>query len=199
MNARLSGFVEFVRKQGVVGLAVGFLLGGAVSKVVSALVTDIVNPLVGLVLGSGLGGFGDKLRAVVKVPYADLPHMPVPTAPGHAGSFCVGFVGTTERVVRRFGLESSRRCWRTAPGSGVGMAGIAPASMAVSMLVEPAASSFWVLMGASLQNSGNRSGRVKGHVVKVRECHRRFLNLFVNAGRNPPGGLAFALVSTQPG
>lgn len=43
-----SGFLEFVRMQGVVGLAVGFLLGGAVSKVVTALINDIVNPLVGL-------------------------------------------------------------------------------------------------------------------------------------------------------
>lgn len=33
------------------GLAVGFILGGAVSKVVTALVADIVNPLLGLVLG----------------------------------------------------------------------------------------------------------------------------------------------------
>jgi large conductance mechanosensitive channel len=38
-----------------VGLAVGFILGGAVSKVVSALVTDLVNPIVGLVLGSASG------------------------------------------------------------------------------------------------------------------------------------------------
>lgn len=55
MNAQLVGFVEFIRKQGVVGLAVGFLLGGAVSKVVSAFVTDIINPLVGMVLGSADG------------------------------------------------------------------------------------------------------------------------------------------------
>jgi large conductance mechanosensitive channel len=44
-------FIEFIRKQGVVGLAVGFILGGAVSKLVSAIVTDIINPLLGLVLG----------------------------------------------------------------------------------------------------------------------------------------------------
>lgn len=43
-----SGFMDFIRTQGVVGLAIGFLLGGAVSKVVTALITDIVNPLVGL-------------------------------------------------------------------------------------------------------------------------------------------------------
>ncbi len=43
--------MEFIRKQGVIGLAVGFILGGAVSKVVSSLVADIINPLVGLMLG----------------------------------------------------------------------------------------------------------------------------------------------------
>lgn len=51
----MKGFIEFVREQGVVGLAVGFLLGGAVSKVVSALVTDIVNPLLSAALGSTAG------------------------------------------------------------------------------------------------------------------------------------------------
>ena len=48
----MKGFLDFIRKQGVVGLAVGFILGGAVSKVVSALVSDIINPLLGLVLGA---------------------------------------------------------------------------------------------------------------------------------------------------
>lgn len=51
----MKGFLEFIRTQGVVGLAVGFILGGAVSKVVTALVTDIVNPLVSVVLGSTEG------------------------------------------------------------------------------------------------------------------------------------------------
>lgn len=48
----MIGFVDFIRKQGVVGLAVGFILGGAVSKMVTALVTDIINPLIGAALGS---------------------------------------------------------------------------------------------------------------------------------------------------
>lgn len=47
----MKGFIEFIRRQGVVGLAVGFILGGAVSKVVSSIVTDLVNPLVSLLLG----------------------------------------------------------------------------------------------------------------------------------------------------
>ncbi len=39
----------------MVGLAVGFILGGAVSKVVTALVTDIVNPLLSVFLGAAEG------------------------------------------------------------------------------------------------------------------------------------------------
>jgi large conductance mechanosensitive channel len=48
----MKGFLTFVREQGVVGLAVGFILGGAVSKVVASLVEDIINPLLGVVLGA---------------------------------------------------------------------------------------------------------------------------------------------------
>lgn len=44
----MKGFLDFVREQGVVGLAVGFILGGAVSKLVSALVEDIVSPILSL-------------------------------------------------------------------------------------------------------------------------------------------------------
>ena len=48
----MKGFMGFIREQGVVGLAVGFILGGAVSKLVASLVEDIINPLLGLALGS---------------------------------------------------------------------------------------------------------------------------------------------------
>lgn len=48
---KMKGFVDFIREQGVVGLAVGFILGGAVSKTVSSLVDNIINPLVGLAMG----------------------------------------------------------------------------------------------------------------------------------------------------
>lgn len=69
----VRGFIDFVREQGVVGLAVGFILGGAVSKVVSALVTDIINP----VLGIALGAAGDLKTAAVsigsaKIMYGDM-------------------------------------------------------------------------------------------------------------------------------
>jgi len=48
----MKGFLDFIREQGVVGLAVGFILGGAVSKVVAGLVTDIINPIIGVALGA---------------------------------------------------------------------------------------------------------------------------------------------------
>lgn len=47
----MKGFIKFIREQGVVGLAVGFILGGAVAKIVSSVVTDLINPLIGLLLG----------------------------------------------------------------------------------------------------------------------------------------------------
>lgn len=74
----MKGFVNFIREQGVVGLAIGFILGGAVSKVVSALVVDIINPLLSFVLGAagdlkmasfGIGSvqilYGDFLSVII--------------------------------------------------------------------------------------------------------------------------------------
>lgn len=48
----MKGFLNFIREQGVVGLAVGFILGGAVSKLVSSIVADLINPLLGIVMGA---------------------------------------------------------------------------------------------------------------------------------------------------
>lgn len=47
----MKGFIDFVRQQGVIGLAIGFILGGAISKTVASLVENIINPLIGLALG----------------------------------------------------------------------------------------------------------------------------------------------------
>ncbi|HRN70348.1 MAG TPA: MscL family protein [Candidatus Woesebacteria bacterium] len=51
----MKGFLHFIREQGVVGLAIGFILGGSVAKVVSAIVEDLINPILGLILGSTKG------------------------------------------------------------------------------------------------------------------------------------------------
>ncbi len=47
----LQGFVDFVREQGVVGLAVGLILGVAAKSVIDSFVNNIINPIIGLLTG----------------------------------------------------------------------------------------------------------------------------------------------------
>ncbi len=54
-KSQFSDFMTFVRTQGVVGLAVGLVLGGAVTVVVKSLIDNIVMPPIGFVLGSADG------------------------------------------------------------------------------------------------------------------------------------------------
>jgi len=46
-----SGFVDFIREQGVVGLAVGLAMGAAAGAAVKAIVDGFVSPLIGFILG----------------------------------------------------------------------------------------------------------------------------------------------------
>jgi purine-nucleoside phosphorylase len=47
-------------------------------------------PKVGIVLGSGLGPLADEVADPVVVPYAETPHFPISTAPGHSGQLVSG-------------------------------------------------------------------------------------------------------------
>ena len=49
-----------------------------------------VKPEVGLVLGSGLGELADGVEGAVRLPYAEIPHFPLSTAPGHKGNLVLG-------------------------------------------------------------------------------------------------------------
>lgn len=55
IQKNVQGFVDFIREQGVIGLAIGVVLGGAVGKVVTSLVSDIIQPIIGLIFGSPEG------------------------------------------------------------------------------------------------------------------------------------------------
>lgn len=55
IRKHVEGFNEFLRENGVIGLAIGFVLAGAVGKVVTSLVSNIINPVVGLILGQAKG------------------------------------------------------------------------------------------------------------------------------------------------
>lgn len=54
-GSQLKAFVTFIQTQGVIGLAIGLVLGGAVSILVKSLVDNIVMPPLGLLLGSAEG------------------------------------------------------------------------------------------------------------------------------------------------
>lgn len=49
----IKGFREFLLKNSVLALAIGFIMGVATGKVVSSLVADIVMPVIGLALPGG--------------------------------------------------------------------------------------------------------------------------------------------------
>jgi len=50
-----------------------------------------------VILGSGLGGVADALEGASAIPYAELPGLPSPSAPGHLGRLVVGRI--EERLV----------------------------------------------------------------------------------------------------
>ena len=56
------------------------------------------GPKVGLILGSGLGDLADRIEDPVRIPYAEIPHFSVSTAPGHAGRLVIGKL-SGQRVV----------------------------------------------------------------------------------------------------
>lgn len=48
------------------------------------------TPQIALILGSALGPLAEEIENPIKVPYRDVPHMLLSTAPGHAGQFVFG-------------------------------------------------------------------------------------------------------------
>ena len=53
--SRGSGFMNFIREQGVIGLAVGLAVGTAAGDTVKKLVEAFINPIVQLLIGSQKG------------------------------------------------------------------------------------------------------------------------------------------------
>ena len=56
-------FMDFIGKTGILGLAIGFIMGTYIGKVVSALVADIIMPIPGALIGGG-----DWRKAVLSLP-----------------------------------------------------------------------------------------------------------------------------------
>lgn len=58
-RTQLDGFMDFVRTQGVVGLAIGIVIGTQVKSLTDQLIASFINPLLGLVL-PGAGDLAQK-------------------------------------------------------------------------------------------------------------------------------------------
>jgi large conductance mechanosensitive channel len=63
MQKQVNGFLDFIREQGVVGLAVGFILGGSVKTLVSSLVEDLINPFLSIIFGAN-NELAEKVLAI---------------------------------------------------------------------------------------------------------------------------------------
>jgi len=56
-------FIDFIGKTGVLGLAIGFIMGSYIGKIVSALVSDIIMPIPAALIPGG-----DWRKAIVSAP-----------------------------------------------------------------------------------------------------------------------------------
>jgi large conductance mechanosensitive channel len=64
-KSHLTQFLDFVREQGVIGLAVGLAIGTAAGASVKAIVDGLINPIIGFIIG---GIDLTKLKWVVFAP-----------------------------------------------------------------------------------------------------------------------------------
>lgn len=55
VKKHVGGFMDFIREQGVVGLAVGLAIGLAATDTVQKLVQGFIDPIVALIVGSQEG------------------------------------------------------------------------------------------------------------------------------------------------
>ncbi|MEG1850295.1 MAG: purine-nucleoside phosphorylase, partial [Oscillospiraceae bacterium] len=55
-----------------------------------------IRPRIGIILGSGLGGLADRIENPIFLPYGELPHFAISTAPGHQGRFVAGTLAGNE-------------------------------------------------------------------------------------------------------
>jgi purine-nucleoside phosphorylase len=53
-------------------------------------------PSIGIVLGSGLSPYADALGGATSIPYAEIPHVPHVSIPGHSGRLVIGSVASRD-------------------------------------------------------------------------------------------------------
>ncbi|HEX4066464.1 MAG TPA: purine-nucleoside phosphorylase [Acidobacteriaceae bacterium] len=51
-----------------------------------------LRPQIAVVLGSGLGAFAEQVERAAAIPFAEIPHFPQSTVPGHSGRLLIGTI-----------------------------------------------------------------------------------------------------------
>ncbi len=52
-----------------------------------------------IILGSGLNSLAEAVRDATTIPFAELPHFPLSTVPGHSGRLVIGTLGNSEVLI----------------------------------------------------------------------------------------------------
>ncbi|MDO4871849.1 MAG: MscL family protein [bacterium] len=55
IKQQLEGFKDFIKDQGLIGMAIGLILGTAAGNLVKSLIENVIMPPIGLILGSADG------------------------------------------------------------------------------------------------------------------------------------------------
>ena len=73
---------------------------GVITRAAAALRSccDATSPSIGIVLGSGLGGLINHIEYAKRITFSELPGLPTPATPGHAGAFVYGLLCDREIV-----------------------------------------------------------------------------------------------------
>lgn len=61
LKEQLEGFKQFILSQGLIGMAIGLILGTATGALVKSLIDNVIMPPIGLILGSAEGLKGLRL------------------------------------------------------------------------------------------------------------------------------------------
>jgi purine-nucleoside phosphorylase len=57
------------------------------------------RPELGVILGTGLGRLAGEVESATAIPYAEIPHFPVPTVEGHSGRLILGLLNSRPAAV----------------------------------------------------------------------------------------------------
>jgi len=95
-------FKDFIGKAGVLGLAIGFIMGTYIGKVVSALVGDLIMPIPGALIPGG-----DWRKAVVSIPVGNGMNFAVGDFIGVVIDFLIvaGVIFLIARYARKIGIK----------------------------------------------------------------------------------------------